>query len=562
MGHIVNAKGMRLGWVSNWCDQWFSELQFYPEYLHSIYRIRFFLIYFFNMHALEQRGFFFSHFDIIKIYKNLKINIFYYDGQGESLYTDMIFDYTVAVLRDIDNDDPETKVWEGLFEPLKILIIFNLLFEFNMLEWNSDIKKYIMKALSSGNMRYIKHIFINNILYYNKECNILLSKYVFFLFYFFNKNLYKKTNLYSRCYLEAVLKRFFFILAGFDWMYTFFIYVSEILMFILSILNPYFKLYTSFYAISNNCVNAKFLSRFIARKFAQNYGFYELINPIRRELRVVCKETKGSYGGVFFNKLKDRIDFGKIKIYRKSLFKSFLTYLFINFNKYSFKFFNKNFTWFSLNMLYIYIWMNNTLISINKLITFSIKYYLRRSAFSYFFSGNFKNHIKIFNRFFYPNKNAVMFFLPKINFTGFFNYIYEDFITNKNIIFINILILNKNMSYFRYAQHHFNRYMQYNFWMYNDGLFFLTAKYNILKRRILKPKKGGLFGFKMQCSGRFTRRQRASSIWFSYGSTPLNTIKERIDYSFFSIPISNSKITIKVWLHLNNTYPNWYFKLL
>lgn len=156
--------------------------------------------------------------------------------------------------------------------------------------------------------------------------------------------------------------------------------------------------------------------------------------------------------------------------------------------------------------------MNNTLISINKLITFSIKYYLRRSAFSYFFSGNFKNHIKIFNRFFYPNKNAVMFFLPKINFTGFFNYIYEDFITNKNIIFINILILNKNMSYFRYAQHHFNRYMQYNFWMYNDGLFFLTAKYNILKRRILKPKKGGLFGFKMQCSGRFTRRQRASSI--------------------------------------------------
>ena len=127
-------------------------------------------------------------------------------------------------------------------------------------------------------------------------------------------------------------------------MYTFFIYVSEILVFILSILNPYFNISINFYAISNNCVNAKFLSRFIARKFAQNYGFYELINPIRRELRVVCKETKGSYGGFFYSKLRDRLDFGKIKIYRKSLFKSFLTYLFINFNKYSFKFFNKNFT--------------------------------------------------------------------------------------------------------------------------------------------------------------------------------------------------------------------------
>ncbi len=36
MGHIVNAKGMRLGIISSWCDEWYSELQFYPEYLHSI----------------------------------------------------------------------------------------------------------------------------------------------------------------------------------------------------------------------------------------------------------------------------------------------------------------------------------------------------------------------------------------------------------------------------------------------------------------------------------------------------------------------------------------------
>lgn len=134
MGHIVNARGSRLGFTSNWCDQLYSESHFYSEYIHSIYRIRFFLVYYFNMHALEQRGFFFSHFDIIKTYKNLKINIFYYDGQGESLYTDMIFDFTVSVLRDIDNDDPETKIWEGFFEPLKVFIIFKLLFNFDILK--------------------------------------------------------------------------------------------------------------------------------------------------------------------------------------------------------------------------------------------------------------------------------------------------------------------------------------------------------------------------------------------------------------------------------------------
>lgn len=31
MGHIVNAKGMRLGLISSWCDEWYSELQFYPD---------------------------------------------------------------------------------------------------------------------------------------------------------------------------------------------------------------------------------------------------------------------------------------------------------------------------------------------------------------------------------------------------------------------------------------------------------------------------------------------------------------------------------------------------
>jgi len=98
MGHLINSKSMRLGINSSWCDEWFSELQFYPEYLHSIYRIRFFLIYYFNYYRLEQRAFFFSHFDIIKIYKKLRINIYYYDGQGESIYYDMWHEFKINIL--------------------------------------------------------------------------------------------------------------------------------------------------------------------------------------------------------------------------------------------------------------------------------------------------------------------------------------------------------------------------------------------------------------------------------------------------------------------------------
>jgi len=104
--------------------------------------------------------------------------------------------------------------------------------------------------------------------------------------------------------------------------------------------------------------------------------------------------------------------------------------------------------------------------------------------------------------------------------------------------------------------------MQYCYFKYNNSLLSLAFKYNMLKKRILIKKKGGLIGFKMQCSGRFRRKQRASSIWFSYGSVPLNTITEKIDYSYFSIPITNSKITIKVWLHITKIYTNWYYKLI
>lgn len=150
----------------------------------------------------------------------------------------------------------------------------------------------------------------------------------------------------------------------------------------------------------------------------------------------------------------------------------------------------------------------------NNLIKFSIKYCIRRGAFSYFFFYNFKNHINIFNKFFYLNKNSVISFLPKINFLGFFNFIYEDFIVNKNIIFFIKMLLNQNMKYFCYAQYYFNRYMQYNFWMYNNGSFSLAFKYNMLKKRISTPKKGGLIGFK--CNVRAVLQEDKEQVLYGF----------------------------------------------
>jgi hypothetical protein len=44
------------------------------------------------------------------------------------------------------------------------------------------------------------------------------------------------------------------------------------------------KVFVSFFLTNNNCVNAKFLSRYIARKLQQGYPIKVLLNPIRKEL--------------------------------------------------------------------------------------------------------------------------------------------------------------------------------------------------------------------------------------------------------------------------------------
>jgi len=126
MGHIVNAKGFRLGINDNWVDNWFSESQFYCQYLHSLYRIRFYLIYIFSFHFLEREGFFFSHFDIIKSFKHLKINIFFYDGKSETIFADMFHEFTVELKHIREDMDPENKIWLGIFEPYKIIGILGI----------------------------------------------------------------------------------------------------------------------------------------------------------------------------------------------------------------------------------------------------------------------------------------------------------------------------------------------------------------------------------------------------------------------------------------------------
>ena len=70
MGHVINAKAMRIGWSTIWSDQWYSEILYYSEYLHAMFRIRYYLIYIFTRRHFDKKAIFYSHFEIIKYYKN------------------------------------------------------------------------------------------------------------------------------------------------------------------------------------------------------------------------------------------------------------------------------------------------------------------------------------------------------------------------------------------------------------------------------------------------------------------------------------------------------------
>lgn len=56
----------------------------------------------------------------------------------------------------------------------------------------------------------------------------------------------------------------------------------------------------------------------------------------------------------------------------------------------------------------------------------------------------------------------------------------------------------------------------------------------------------GILGYKLQLCGRFSRKQRASSYWLSCGRVPLNTYSVNVDYGFFTVPLRNSALTVKV----------------
>ncbi len=78
----------------------------------------------------------------------------------------------------------------------------------------------------------------------------------------------------------------------------------------------------------------------------------------------------------------------------------------------------------------------------------------------------------------------------------------------------------------------------------------------ILKDLNVKIKRKNFIGYKIVCSGRFTRKQIATYMWMKGGSLKLNTLSNLIKYSEVRVRLKYGLCGIKIWINYGNNNRN------
>ena len=554
MGHLINATAMRVGWFSNWSDSWFSEYVYYSEFLFMIFRVRLFLTYFFSSKRIESAAYFYSHFEVANKYNNLYINVYFYDGAVEGIMDDLFFQHYTEVTK-LNSELREKKNYHS-FDSWKILTVLNWTHSFFLYDWPTERVAYLIKAMNYLIKPQVMNYFSDNI--FQTEARGSAARALFFYVLFSNiKTIVSRNFVKPTININIVLSRFIYVMPWGLWSYNLFLYFQLFLLFILEFLVTFTKIKLSFFSITGLSVNAKFLSRFIARKLKQNYSVTELLNPLKKELRYVGFITKYPLSYYFFSLTKNDFNKNQVLLYRKGVFKYLLSFLFSLYIKYYVIFFNNTHSWLFFDLISALNLINGYTNDITSICNSKI-YTKNRSGYGVIFLND-TNYI---NKYF----SGLIFLDSKIKFVkkfDFFNYIdglTDDFYSNINNLFLSKNEYSFDLNFFS-SNLYFNKFISYNYWLYNYNYIYSNINKRSLRNYSL-GRFGSLIGFKIHCLGRFSRKQRASSTWFREIKVPLNTLSANIDYGFFTVPLKNSAVTVKVWLYKKNDFSNFYFKLI
>ncbi len=303
MGHLINSNALRLGWFLNWSDSWYHDHTYYAEFLYNVIRVRFFLLYFFSLKNLEKAGYFYSHFEIIQKYNYLKVNIFIYDGWIEALIEELVFLHRSEIK--LLNKNPAKQKPSSYYKPWKFLSILGLMNKSFLYCWSPARIRYLIKTLNTFNKKILISFILNNKAFYHLRGSA--SRIIFFFTLFIKiKSLISKNYIKAYAPYNLVLSRFLYIISWSGWNKSLFFAIKGFLSFTLNLLVSSDRLFINFFAITNYAVNSKFLSRYLGKKLKQNYSVSELLDPVKRELRMIVSKARYSLSNYFFYLTKDK----------------------------------------------------------------------------------------------------------------------------------------------------------------------------------------------------------------------------------------------------------------
>lgn len=157
---------------------------------------------------------------------------------------------------------------------------------------------------------------------------------------------------------------------------------------------------------------------------------------------------------------------------------------------------------------------------------------------SFFFKEIFIYKKKTFLR----NQSNLFFF----NLLDQYTIIYKPFIFNiklyKSYIFNVLNLIDPNMQFIEKKPRKYN-------------LEEMPLKDKFRRLRVLEGGSNSLlYGYKFHFVGRFTRKQKAASLWFAKGANSVSSMRVDVDYGFYSLALRYSACTLKVWLYKNRGY--------
>ena len=604
MGHLVNPTALRMGWSSNWMDIFFVDQKYYPQYLHMLFRLRLLLPFIFHQFWFERKGAFFcSHFEFTKDYNGLLLKVFFYDGRTEDFFHE-IGNYIREDKRDHFQNLTHLNWHERKSRTFFIFYVFFVFFRlfhpfYPILQWPHKLQRHTsIESIARAFFLFDKRPMISSLSLYSnskKQPQSLRTsvkvcapmQFRFFYFFLMCRNLALWTDrqhpaqgskpgefLHLFTFVYCILLRNNFIFQT----------VSPYLLFLLNYLTQSYKnpsmefVQVSFLGITNENITASFIARFIALKLRQGFTTRDLLKPLRKEfnrlLHIDLFERKAfRFPFEFFLRRQAH------RNYFSSLFRTLLKKLAFFFQRQSYTFFLR----WKVKLSF------DSFLFLDRLFyhsTFSLKEgsgssrivkRLRRYFAYYFYFSLFNyNRIFLYYQWFlhhlfidisdlqydlrFGEKIPLSFFpqmVPKLLSNSFENYSsWEPFFG----AFYKTSLLHLFLLSFRRKMHQ----------LYSEQNHYYLAKAALAKNRLLRlynPKSSmerrlGFRGFKIQCLGRFTRRQRSAKLTWIGNGVPLNTLSASIDYASFNVVLINSSINVRVWFHKDKGFQDYYVKII